>query len=355
MWSNLTTNGIATYAPLVCGLILLSLALTKLVAPIAQLACSTFLSILVVSTHGHSDLPIIMVSLIVGTIMIGALHGTTSRVTQSVAFSTTTVVAVTIVAVLVQVTDQPIAGIAVYADSVTQIDTGFLHYKAFLLVSLIALGGLELSSVSLGVANSQFRSGMASLLATTDFLLVLLSAGLALAPTAARTLINRVDSDSSEPTSTTVRETSYACGMNANSPNATSSPNTSVMNVHYTLCFVYAEILILAVISAYSPEHSGLPMSPSYLLLCGILIVIANTAGNNQPAVASTVSTAVILPTVSTTSLTYDPAQTDEYTSKQEHNRQHTASTTVSSAVGDTAQPRIPSASMTTYSSPRSA
>jgi hypothetical protein len=297
MWPNLTTNGLSTYAPLVCGLILLSLALTKLVAPIAQLACSTFLSIIVVSAHGHSDLPIIMLSLITGTIMIGALHGTTHRV-NSVAFSTTTVVALTIVAAFLLTVDQPIAGTAVYADSTTQVDAGFMHYKGVLLVSLLTLGAIELSSVSLGVANSQFRSGMASLLATTDFLLVALATGLALAPTAARTLLNRVDSDSSEPTSTTVRDSSYACGMNANSPNASSTPNTTVMNVHYTLCFVYAEILILALISAYSPEHSGLPMSSSYLLLCGILLVIANTAGNNRLA-ASTLTPVVALPSLS--------------------------------------------------------
>ena len=304
MWLYLTQETqLATYAPTVLGCLTLTLTLSKLTSPIAQLGCSTFLSIIVVSGHGHSELPIIMLSLITGTIMIGALHGTSSRVTNSMVFSSTTVVALTIVAAFLLIADKPMDGTAVHADSATQADAGYMHYKAFLLVSLTTLGGLELSSVSLGVANSKVRSGMVSLLATTDILLVTLSAGLALAPSAARTLISKVDSDSSNPTSATVRETSYACGMNANSPNAATSPNTSVMNVHYTLCFLYAEILILAFISAYSPSHSGLPMSPSYVALVGLLSVIANNASDYRSAhVSSSEAPYVTLPLPRTTS-----------------------------------------------------
>ena len=291
MWLYLTQETqLATYASQVLGCLTLTLTLSKLTSPIAQLGCSTILSIVVASTHGHSDLPIVMLSLITGTIMIGALHGTSSRVTSNVMLSTQTVVALTIVAALLLIGDKPMAGTAVHADSPTQADSGYMHYKAFLLVSLIVLSAVELSMVSLGVANNQVRSGMVSLLVTTDYLLVALATGLALAPTAARTLINRVDSDSSSPTSTTVRDSSYACGMNANSPNAATSPNTTVMNATYTLCFVYAEILVLALISAYSPEHSGLPMSPTYLLLAPLLLVVASTAGDNRSAVASSLT-----------------------------------------------------------------
>ena len=295
MWLHLQDYCLTTYVPIVLGTLTVITALSKLTSPIAQLTCSTFLSITVASIHGHSDLPIIMLSLITGTIMIGALHGTTSRVTTNVVYSTTTVVCITIVAALL-IVNEPIAGIAVYADATTQADAGYMHYKGYLLVWLLSIGGLELSSAAVGIGNLGRLSGMVSLLGTTDFLLVALSTGLALAPMAARMLVNKVDSDSSAPTSTTVRESSYACGMNANSPNAATSPNTSVMNVQYTLCFVYAEILILALISAYSPEHSGLPMNPTYILLLGVLAIIATTAGNWQPAVASSCTPVVGLP-----------------------------------------------------------
>ena len=285
MWAYLQDYCHTTSAPIVLGTLTVLLALTKLTGPMAQLACSSFLSVAIVSSHGHSDLPIIMLSLITGTIMIGTLHGTSSKVTSNVVLSTKTVVFLIVAALLI--VNEPIAGIAVYADATTQADAGYAHYKGYLLVTLIALGALELSSVSLGTSNSGRPLGIASLLCTTDFLLVALATGLALAPTAARTLVSKVDSDSSNPTSQTVRESSYACGMNANSPNAATSPSTSVMNVTYTLCFVYAEILILALISAYSQEHSGLPMSPTYLLLLGLTVIIANAAGDYRQAMAS--------------------------------------------------------------------